>query len=75
MVWALFLFCRWLLHLNGAPNTLYAGESFKLRFKFSGKYPFDSPQVIVHMYFLPVQVFLQCSNEIYEEPIHNLVDC
>lgn len=36
--------------MEGAPGTLYEGEKFQLLFKFSSRYPFDSPQVIV---FLP----------------------
>lgn len=31
--------------MEGAPGTLYEGEKFQLLFKFSGRYPFDSPQV------------------------------
>lgn len=34
------------VELKGAENTLYAGELFKLLFKFGDKYPFESPQVI-----------------------------
>lgn len=36
---------RWLIDMEGAPGTLYEGEKFQLLFKFSGRYPFDSPQV------------------------------
>jgi hypothetical protein len=32
--------------MEGAPGTLYEGEKFQLLFKFSSRYPFDSPQVI-----------------------------
>jgi len=35
----------WQVRLTGAPGTLYEGEHFKLQFKFSPKYPFDSPEV------------------------------
>lgn len=31
--------------MEGAPGTLYEGEKFQLLFKFSPKYPFDSPEV------------------------------
>lgn len=31
--------------MEGAPGTLYEGEKFQLLFKFSSRYPFDSPQV------------------------------
>lgn len=34
------------MEVSGAENTLYAGEVFKLLFKFSNKYPFESPQVV-----------------------------
>lgn len=36
---------RWRIHITGAEATLYEGEHFTLQFKFSPKYPFDSPQV------------------------------
>lgn len=32
--------------MEGAPGTLYEGEKFQLLFKFSSRYPFDSPQVM-----------------------------
>ncbi len=31
--------------MEGAQGTLYEGEKFQLLFKFSSRYPFDSPQV------------------------------
>jgi ubiquitin-conjugating enzyme E2 W len=31
--------------MEGAQGTLYEGEQFQLQFKFSPKYPFDSPEV------------------------------
>jgi ubiquitin-conjugating enzyme E2 W len=31
--------------MEGAEGTLYEGEQFQLQFKFSAKYPFDSPEV------------------------------
>lgn len=31
--------------MKGADGTLYEGENFTLQFKFSSKYPFDSPEV------------------------------
>lgn len=31
--------------MEGVPGTLYEGELFQLQFKFSNKYPFDSPEV------------------------------
>ena len=36
--------------MEGAPGTLYEGEKFQLLFKFSSRYPFDSPQVTVLLF-------------------------
>lgn len=36
---------RWIVDMEGATGTLYEGEKFQLLFKFSSRYPFDSPQV------------------------------
>ncbi|KAJ3006788.1 ubiquitin-conjugating enzyme E2 W [Thoreauomyces humboldtii] len=36
----------WKVALRGAEGTLYAGEIFKLQFKFSNNYPLESPEVI-----------------------------
>ncbi|XP_076673941.1 ubiquitin-conjugating enzyme E2 W isoform X2 [Andrena cerasifolii] len=36
---------QWIVHMEGAKGTLYEGERFQLQFKFSSKYPFDSPEV------------------------------
>ncbi|KAJ8915848.1 hypothetical protein NQ315_004661, partial [Exocentrus adspersus] len=36
---------HWIINMQGAAGTLYEGESFQLQFKFSNKYPFDSPEV------------------------------
>ncbi|KAJ8974599.1 hypothetical protein NQ317_019344 [Molorchus minor] len=36
---------HWIINMHGAPGTLYEGEVFQLQFKFSNKYPFDSPEV------------------------------
>ena len=37
---------QWIIDVSGPPDTLYAGEKFKLHFKFNSRYPFDSPIVI-----------------------------
>lgn len=44
MLWFPF---RWIVDMEGAPGTLYEGEKFQLLFKFSSRYPFDSPQVSI----------------------------
>lgn len=36
----------WIIHVDGAPGTLYDGEKFQLEFKFGSRYPFESPEVI-----------------------------
>ncbi|XP_074038260.1 ubiquitin-conjugating enzyme E2 W [Leptinotarsa decemlineata] len=36
---------HWIINMEGVPGTLYEGEQFQLQFKFSNKYPFDSPEV------------------------------
>lgn len=38
--------------MDGVPGTLYEGEQFELQFKFSNKYPFDSPEVIRYFIWL-----------------------
>lgn len=44
-VTCLILFLRWTIDLKGAEGTIYEGEQFQLMFKFSPKYPFESPAV------------------------------
>ena len=39
---------EWLMTLNGAEGTVYAGEKFKLRFRFPLNYPLESPEVVFH---------------------------
>ncbi len=36
---------RWMVELEGPPDTLYQGEKYTLCFKFSDRYPFESPIV------------------------------
>ncbi|CAG0881936.1 unnamed protein product [Darwinula stevensoni] len=45
---------RWRVHIEGAENTLYEGEHFILDFKFTAKYPFESPQVVFLGPIIPV---------------------
>lgn len=37
---------EWNVKLDGAQGSLYDGERFQLHFKFTSRYPFDSPQVM-----------------------------
>lgn len=36
---------EWRVFMEGVAGTLYEGEQFQLSFKFTSKYPFDSPAV------------------------------
>ncbi|KAH8367122.1 hypothetical protein KR084_001478 [Drosophila pseudotakahashii] len=40
---------EWKINIKGFEGTLYEGEDFQLLFKFNNKYPFDSPEVIIHL--------------------------
>lgn len=46
--------------MEGAPGTLYEGEKFQLLFKFSSRYPFDSPQVTVPSFSLMLPSGYSC---------------
>ena len=35
----------WYITFNGAPDSLYQGETFTLHFRFTDEYPFESPEV------------------------------
>ncbi|KAK4387495.1 GTPase HflX [Sesamum angolense] len=37
---------RWIIEVNGAPGTLYAGETYQLQVDFPEHYPMEAPQVI-----------------------------
>uniref|UniRef100_A0A2H6N1G1 N-terminal E2 ubiquitin-conjugating enzyme n=1 Tax=Micrurus carvalhoi TaxID=3147026 RepID=A0A2H6N1G1_9SAUR len=45
---------QWIVDMEGASGTLYEGEKFQLLFKFSSRYPFDSPQVVFTGENIPV---------------------
>jgi ubiquitin-protein ligase len=36
---------RWIITLDGVPDTLYAGEHFELQVDFPEHYPMEAPQV------------------------------
>lgn len=36
---------RWVVEVNGAPGTLYGGETFQLQVDFPEHYPMEAPQV------------------------------
>lgn len=37
---------RWIISLDGVPDTIYAGEHFELQVDFPEHYPMEAPQVI-----------------------------
>ncbi|GFP83003.1 ubiquitin-conjugating enzyme 15 [Phtheirospermum japonicum] len=39
---------RWVIDVNGAPRTLYAGETFQLQVDFPEHYPMEAPQVVTY---------------------------
>ncbi|KAL8443755.1 hypothetical protein Emag_005839 [Eimeria magna] len=45
---------KWLVALEGAPDTAYAGEAFLLSFQFFPKYPIDSPELVFVTPFVPL---------------------
>ncbi|GER42483.1 ubiquitin conjugating enzyme [Striga asiatica] len=36
---------RWVIEVNGAPGTLYAGETYQLQVDFPEHYPMEAPQL------------------------------
>ena len=36
----------WLMHIEGASGTIYAGEKYTLKIRFTDDYPMDSPEVV-----------------------------
>ncbi|KAL8435524.1 hypothetical protein ACSSS7_002451 [Eimeria intestinalis] len=45
---------KWLVALEGAPDTAYAGEPLLLSFQFFPKYPIDSPELVFVTPFVPL---------------------
>lgn len=39
---------EWLVRMDGAAGTVYAGEVFALRFRFPKQYPLEAPEVTSH---------------------------
>eukprot|EP00741_Cyanophora_paradoxa_P018677 tig00021073_g18027.t1 len=39
-------FAEWVLRVRCSPETIYAGEIYHLRFRFSDRYPIESPEVV-----------------------------
>ena len=43
-------FEQFVIEVQGAPETLYTGEQFQLRFKFGDRYPFEPPTVSIYIF-------------------------
>ena len=56
---------RWNVHMKGADGTLYQGEDFQLQFRFSSKYPFDSPEVYERWLVMYVGIIIQNRDVIF----------
>uniref|UniRef100_A0A1I7YRM2 N-terminal E2 ubiquitin-conjugating enzyme n=1 Tax=Steinernema glaseri TaxID=37863 RepID=A0A1I7YRM2_9BILA len=54
----------WTVEVEGAENTLYAGERFQLQFSFSDQYPFSSPQVVFTGDNIPVHPHIYSNGHI-----------
>ncbi len=39
------IWCRWIIQVHGAPETLYEGETFHLQVDFPEHYPMEAPLV------------------------------
>ncbi len=52
------------MRLEGAADTLYAGESFTLRFVFSTSYPLDAPEVIFIGPIVPIHPHIYSNGHI-----------
>ena len=45
LIFLLTFYYRWIMLVQGAEETIYAGEQFFLQFKFNTMYPMESPEV------------------------------
>ncbi|XP_021943910.1 probable ubiquitin-conjugating enzyme E2 W-B [Folsomia candida] len=54
----------WRLQITGPTPSLYANEEFTLSFKFSQKYPFESPEVIFTGDNIPVHPHIYSNGHI-----------
>ncbi|KAJ8033333.1 Ubiquitin-conjugating enzyme E2 W [Holothuria leucospilota] len=54
----------WIVHIEGAEGSLYHGEKFQLQFRFSNRYPFDSPEVMFVGSEIPVHPHIYSNGHI-----------
>lgn len=55
---------EWTVCMSGPPNSLYEGQQFQLQFRFSSKYPFDSPEVVFLRPNVPVHPHIYSNGHI-----------
>ena len=56
-----------IINMEGAEGTLYSGERYRVSFRFTEKYPFDSPGVSLRVYCLHVFVCLFVSESVRKD--------
>lgn len=54
----------WLIDCIGAPETIYEGEIYRLKFKFPKRYPFESPAVMFSGPNIPVHPHIYSNGHI-----------
>lgn len=57
-------FEQFVIEVQGAPETLYTGEQFQLRFKFGDRYPFEPPTVTFVGDHIPVHPHIYSNGHI-----------
>lgn len=63
---------EWIIVIHGAEETLYSGESYRLRFRFLSTYPIDSPEVQFMANSVPIHPHIYtnghiCLSILYDE--------
>eukprot|EP00124_Ichthyophonus_hoferi_P003387 Ihof_evm9s290 gene=Ihof_evmTU9s290 len=61
----------WLIDIEGAADTIYAGDLYTLQIKFGSKYPFESPEVVFVGKSIPIHPHIYsnghiCLNILYQ---------
>ncbi|XP_037085370.1 ubiquitin-conjugating enzyme E2 W-like [Pollicipes pollicipes] len=54
----------WTVTVAGPASSLYEGETYRLNFRFSQKYPFDSPEVVFLRPNIPVHPHIYSNGHI-----------
>lgn len=56
-------FRNWIVHITGAPNTIYANETYRLNFKFPKDYP-SKPPIVYFLKPCPKHVHVYSNGDI-----------